>query len=345
MVILVSHTEENVETDDSQFEVMADHTLTRRERLNEVLLEWVITPMRVIWSDNRTRVGGLILLGYVLMGTVGVVVLDPPSTGHPTTIPPFQNPDYILGTNGLGQPILEQIVHATPSMLKMITAGAVFSTVIGTIVGTVSGYKGGTFDRIAMTFTDIGITIPGLPLIIVVTAIFEPRSPIIIGFLLVINNWAGLARSVRSQVLTIREESYVEAARCVGVSTPGIARREILPNIMPYIIISFVGAARYVIFASVGLYFLGILPFTTLNWGVMMNLAYRGTGALYTLSGAHTILMPMVAIVLLSYGLILIAQGSDRLFNPRVRARHEAGKKADDVEDDPTTSPEAELIG
>jgi peptide/nickel transport system permease protein len=122
-------------------------------------------------------------------------------------------------------------------------------------------------------------------------------------------------------VLTIREESYVEAARCIGITTPTIVREEILPNIMPYVMISFVGAARYVIFASVGLYFLGILPFTTLNWGVMMNIAYRGTGALYTLNGAHTILFPMAAIVILSYGLILLSQGMDRLFNPRVRAR------------------------
>ncbi|WP_436926128.1 ABC transporter permease [Halosimplex amylolyticum] len=340
----MSHSDENVPPEENQFEIMAEHSLTRRERFQELFEEWLVTPIRVVWSDRRTRVGSLILLTYVLMGTVGVVVLEPPTSGHESTIPPFTDPNYILGTNGLGQPILEQIVHATPSMLKMITAGAVFSSALGTVVGTVSGYKGGRFDRIAMTITDIGLTIPGLPLIIVITAIFEPRSPIIIGFLLVINNWAGLARSVRSQVLTIREESYVEAARCVGVSTAGIARREILPNIMPYIMISFVGAARYVIFSSVGLYFLGILPFTTLNWGVMLNLAYE-SGALFTLAGAHTILMPMLAIVVLSYGLILIAQGSDRLFNPRVRARHAEGDVADDTEEERSTSPQADLLG
>ncbi|MFH5801433.1 ABC transporter permease [Haladaptatus sp. CMAA 1911] len=320
----MNHSDQNSSNiDENPFETVAEvNEVSRNERYKSLLNDWVLTPLRIAWSDRRTRIGGLIVFTYVLMGTVGVVVLKPPETGYPILVPPFTDPYYILGTNGLGQPILRSIVYATPAMLKMITAGAVFSTILATGVGVVSGYKGGRTDRILTTITDVMLTIPGLPLIIVVSAIFQPKSPLVIGVLLTINSWAGLARSIRSQVLTIRNQSYVEASRKMGMSTPMILRRDILPNIMPFIMINFVGAARYVIFASVGLYFLGILPFTTLNWGVMMNLAYEGTGALYSLSSAHTIILPMVAIVILSYGLTLIAQGSDRLFNPRVRARH-----------------------
>jgi peptide/nickel transport system permease protein len=173
-----------------------------------------------------------------------------------------------------------------------------------------------------MSFTDIALAIPGLPLIIVISVVLEPRSPIVIGIVLSINAWAGLARSIRSQVLTLRSESYVEASRVMGESVPFIIRGDILPNIMPYVLINFVRTGRYVVFASVGLYFLGVLPSSTENWGIMMEYAYSTAGALYTLESAHWLFFPMLAIVVLVFGLTMFSQGTDRLFNPRVRARH-----------------------
>jgi peptide/nickel transport system permease protein len=176
------------------------------------------------------------------------------------------------------------------------------------------------------------MTIPGLPLVIVLAVALEPENPFVIGLLLTVNAWAGLARTIRSQVLSLRSESYVEASRIMGVSTPHIIYDDILPNIMPYVLINFMSAARNVIFSSVGLYFLGILPFTTLNWGVMMNLAYKNS-ALLTLNAAHWLIIPMFVISLLSYGLIMFSQGMDRVFNPRVRARHATTTSDEGVED------------
>ncbi|MFB9809406.1 ABC transporter permease subunit [Haladaptatus pallidirubidus] len=118
-----------------------------------------------------------------------------------------------------------------------------------------------------MTITDVLMTIPGLPLVIVLAVLLEPRNPWVVGVVLTVNAWSGLARAIRSQVLTIRSESYVEASRLMGVSTPNILMKDVIPPIMPYIMVNFVNSARTVIFSSVGLYFLGILPFTNQNWG------------------------------------------------------------------------------
>lgn len=283
----------------------------------------VLTPLRVVWSDWRARVGLLILLCYLLMGTVGVMLIDVPIQGAGgRLVGPFESWQFPLGTDSAGQGIFRQIVHATPPMLVMITSGALFSTILATFVGTFSGYKGGVVDRVLMTVTDIAMTIPGLPLVIVIAVVLEPQDPIVIGIVLTINAWAGLARSIRSQVLTLRSESYVEASRIMGESVPSIIRGDILPNIMPYVLINFVQSARNVVFASVGLYFLGVLPSSVENWGVMMQLAYSTAGALYTLESAHWLFSPMLAIVGLVFGLTLFSQGTDRLFNPRVRARH-----------------------
>lgn len=172
-----------------------------------------------------------------------------------------------------------------------------------------------------MSLTDILMTIPGLPLVIVLAVILEPDEPWMVGIILTINAWAGLARAIRSQVLTLRNESFVEASRLMGISTPTIIAKDIVPGLMPYITVNFVNSARGVIFSSVGLYFLGILPFTNLNWGVMMNLAYSTGGALYSVDVLHWLLIPMITIIILSLGLILFAQGTDRIFNPRVRVR------------------------
>lgn len=340
-----THTDGGKTIDDSPFARVSETTVSRREQYVRRLDVWILTPLRVIWDDTRTRVGFLIVLLYLLMGTVGVMLTPSPTTDNPKLIQPFTTLQYPLGTTGTGKPLLRAIIHATPPMLKMMFAGAVFAVAVGTVVGLITGYKGGLVDRVMTTLTDMVMTIPGLPLVIVIATILSPRNPYVLGIILTINVWAGLARAIRSQVLTIRENSYVEASRVLGAPTPKILREDLLPNLMPYIMINFVNAARNVIFASVGLYFLGILPFTSLNWGVMMNLAYRGSGALYTWSTMHWIVLPMLAIVFLSYGLILIAQGSDRLFNPRVRARH-ATTIADEGTDSETDETEmAESTG
>ena len=310
------------ETSESVFDITSEAELSRSEQWRQLLDVWVLAPLRIMWTDTRTKVGFLIVATYVFMGTIGIYIVPPPQLMEgPVLLPAFQNWAHPLGTDKFGQDLLKGLIHATPEMLQMITAGAVFTVVVGTVVGTVAGFESGWIDQVLMTITDIMLTIPGLPLVIVLTIAIEPTNPIVVGLLLSINTWAGLARTLRSQVLSIREDSYVEAAKAMGVPTWRIIRGDILPNLMPFIAINFMQAARNVVFASVGLYFLGLLPFTTQNWGVMMNLA-RTAGALRSDQVIHWLVFPMVVIVILTYGLIMLSQGMDRLFNPRVRARH-----------------------
>lgn len=304
------------------FEVTSESELTRSERWKVYLDRSLLTPLRIVWSDLRSRIAVIILLGYIFMGTAGVKLVEPTSLNDgPRTLGPFQSLDHPLGTTGLGQDLFTLIVHSTPSMFKMIIGGAVFSVTMATIIGTFSGYVGGSrLDQVLMYITDVALTIPGLPLVIVVAAIFEPRDPFVVGVLLTVNAWAGLARALRSEVLSIRNSEYVEASRAMDISTTRLLMKDILPNVMPYILINFANAARAVIFASVALYYLGVLPITSLNWGVILNDA--PTSALQEVGRVHWILVPLAAIMGLSIGLVLLAQGADRLFNPRVRARH-----------------------
>ncbi|MFB6201695.1 MAG: ABC transporter permease [Halorhabdus sp.] len=304
--------------DDDQTSVARSRRELYRERVDRALL----TPVRVAWDDWRTRTGSIIILLYVIAGIVGPRVISKPQMGGPRLAGILEAPGYPLGTNNLGEGLLAKLIYATPPMLQMILAGAVFSTVIATVLGTVSGYKGGLADTVITTITDIAMTIPGLPLIIVVLVIFKPKSPVLIGIVVAINAWAGLARQIRSQVLELRDKSYVEASRIMNRPLSDIILDDILPNIMPFVLISFVNTARAVIFGSVALFYLGVLPVEFPNWGIMLSNAYNAGGAIYSLDSVYWVLEPMLAVILLSFGLVLFSQGTERLFNPRIRARH-----------------------
>lgn len=318
----------------SPFETVADVEITRSERYRALFDEYVVAPLRILVDDWRAITGFLITISFVLIGTVGVVLVPRPYAGEAELLlPPFQSLAHPLGTDGQGYDILGQLVHATPAMLEMMAAGAIFSTVLAVFWGVFSGYKGGSVDQFMMAIADVLMTIPGLPLVVVLAAILEPSSAWVIGIILVVNAWAGFARALRSEVLKLRHESYVEASRTIGISLPAIVVKDVLPNVMPLIVVNFVTTARNVIMASVGLYFLGLLPHTGFNWGVMMNRAY-GQGGVYTASLYHWFYAPMVTIVILSLGLLLLGQGLDRIFNPRIRARHIDQDGADDQEED-----------
>ena len=305
---------------------------TRNERIVRFLDKHVYAPLAVIKNDIRGLIGLSILVFFVGMGTVGVLLIERAVVMEaPIYAAPFQSLEYPLGADNMGRPMHKMIIHATPAMLEMTLAGAIFSAVTGTIIGVVSGYKGGMLDQSLMAFTDTVLTIPGLVFVIVLASFYPPTSPWVVGLILAIDSWPGLARMVRSQVLSIREESFTEASRIMGLSQLHILWKDVISNLMPYISINFAEAARLIIFSSVALYFLGILPFTTANWGVMMNEAYQA-GDITDPGVVHWLYIPMFAIIFFSLGFILFAQALDRVFNVRLRARH--AKTAVDTDDE-----------
>lgn len=323
-------------TVDSPFETTSTVQETRADRIDRLLEEYIRTPLAIVGDDWRALVGLTILTIYVLMGTVGVYVVEPTHPAHgPQLLAPFESWEFPLGTSQTGKGLLSMTVHSTPSMLIMMTAGAVFTVTVGTVFGVVAGYKGGTVDTVLSSITDVFINLPGLPLVIVLATLLADwiQNPATLGVLLAVAAWAGLARAIRSQVLTIRGESFVESARAMDLSTSWILRKEVLPHLLPYIAVNMVNAARQIIFGAVALYFLGVLPFSDANWGVMLNNAYE-SGAIYRASARHWLFVPMIAISGIAVGLILLAQSLDRVFNPRARARHQAPGESEELEAD-----------
>lgn len=318
----------------SSFAVEADYDETLLDHYQTQFDIWIGQPMRILWNDYRGRTGIIIIALYVLMGTVGTLVVPTPTTNQGEgLIVPFTNPRFPLGTDGLGQDLLGLMVHATPDMFAMMLAGALFGNLLGVTLGMIAGYMGGNIDKVIMTFTDSIGSIPGLPLIIILAALIEPTNPFLIGIIVNIQGWAGGSRGIRAQVFPVRKNEYVEASEALGEPVSNILVKDILPNLLPLVFIGFMGGMTTVIHASVALYFLGILPFEANNWGIVLNYAYYSSG-FWNLSAAHWLLVPSVTIVGLTFACVMVAQSADQVFNPRVRARHEARNVSKEGDDD-----------
>ncbi len=298
-----------------------------RSRVKAFVEDWIVFPLKIVVHNVKALIGFIILIGYILMATIGPYVVPyPKSFTCPAYLPPtlFKWPpslEHPLGCDYVGTDIWAQIVWGSTTVLEIAFIAGVVTTIVGITVGMVAGFLGGKVDAVLMSITDIVMTIPGLPLLIVLASIIRTSNPVVVGLMLSVTAWAGLARAIRSQVLSLKYREFVEAAKALGMPTWYIVFREIMPNLMSFIAINFIFATVGAIYGSVGLYFLGVLPFTAFNWGIMLNMAYTQAGALYSLSTIHYLLAPIGAIVGLQIGLILFSYAIDEIFNPRLRAR------------------------
>lgn len=278
--------------------------------------------LKLIWSNNKGKVGLIITIFYILLGTVGPIIIPKPVVVNvnPNMIfrPPSLNLEYLLGTGPLGDSILGDIVWGAPFILEISFLAGLFTTLIGITVGMISGYLGGIVDNILMSINDIVMTMPSLILILILATSLKTTNPFILAGILSISGWTGLARSVRSQVLLMKNFPYVEVSRILGLGSFHIIFREIMPTMASYIAIHFIFNVEGALYASVGLYFLGILPVNQYNWGVMINEAIQD-GGIYGKQAFWYLFWPSFFVVMFMFGLIMLSYGIDEISNPRLR--------------------------
>lgn len=275
---------------------------------------------RILRHDKGALVGGVIVAIYCVVAIIGpqVVHLSGSQNASDAYLPPsWQHP---LGTDALGESVLAQIIVGTRPIMIVGVLAAVITIAIGVVVGLLTGYVGGVTDSVIMRITDVFLTIPGLPLIIVIASVIHTSNPFVLALILSVTAWAGLARAIRSQAMSLRSSDFVEAARLQGVPLTNMIGRQLLPNVGPYVAIHFLLAITGAIYAEVGLFLLGIAPISGTNWGIMINLA-MSQGALYTTDSAFYLFSPMAAIVLLQVAFVFFSRALDSVFNPRLRVQ------------------------
>lgn len=276
------------------------------------------------WSIYRRNTMGLI--GLVILAFFALIAIFGPYLVEITILsvdgvtqvlhPPTSQ--YWLGTDDLGKDIFAGVIIGARVSLLVGVAATAISMIIGTIIGIVSGFYGRSVDSLLMRFTDVFLVIPWLPLMLVMAALLGPSLGNII-FVIGITSWAGTARIIRSQTLSVKERPYVERARAIGSGDGHIMFYHILPNVFPLIFANTVLVAAVAILSETTLSFLGMGDPTRVTWGMMLHFAFS-MGAV-SFGAWWWLLPPGICVVLVVLSFTFIGYALDEVLNPKLRRR------------------------
>lgn len=223
----------------------------------------------------------------------------------------------LLGTDYEGRSLFSQLIYGTRISLYIGLLSAILSVGIGLALGLASGYLGRAADEIIMRFTDMLLVLPSLPLLIILIAVLGAKIETLI-ILIGLLGWMGFARLVRSQVLSLKERPFIEAAKAVGAGKTHIISRHILPNVMSLVYVSLATSVPAAIVAEAALSWLGFYDPLRISWGRMLYSFQFEAGAV---RNWWWVVPPGLCIAAMAVSFILLGYALDEILNPRLRVR------------------------
>lgn len=280
--------------------------------------------VQVVTRRPAAAIGALILIFFVLVAFLAPWIKPYPV--RQAVGPVFGHPSWQhwLGLDDGGIDMVSLLIQGARVSLEVGFAATLVAIVVGGGVGLLAGYFGRITDMVLMRITDYFLVIPGVPLMIVIAAIWGPSLQhviLVIGLL----SWTSVARIVRAQVMSTRERVYVQRAHSLGAGHLRIVFRHILPHIAPLLVATTVLRIADAIFAETALAFLGLSDPTAISWGNLLKHAFDRT-AIST--GAWWAVVPpgaCVAIVIM--GCYLLGQAIEDALNPRLRVAHVSARR------------------
>lgn len=265
---------------------------------------------------------GLLVLVVVVLLAVGAPLISDPSVLDPTTAgglanqpPSWQNP---MGTDPLGRPVAILLLWGARVSLLVGVSATLMSMIIGTTIGLLAGHFRGWGSAILMRVIDFFLVVPGLVLAIVLASVLQ-RGVWTIIIAIGLTSWAGTARLIRAQTLTLETRGFVERSTALGASNLHILGKHVLPGVMPLVMTSTTLAVGSAIISEATLSFLGVNDSSVVSWGAMLQLAL-GTGAA-TAGYWWFVLTPGIAIVIVVLAFTLVGRAIETVINPTLRGR------------------------
>ncbi|TBL77292.1 dipeptide/oligopeptide/nickel ABC transporter permease/ATP-binding protein [Paenibacillus thalictri] len=273
--------------------------------------------MRKLFTHKMGLAGILLLALIFMLAILGPLIVPYDAavkSGGPLE-PPSQK--HLLGTNDVGQDILAELVSGARISLTIGITSALLATLIGAVVGLLAGYWSGWCDALLMRVVDVTMTLPYLPLMIVIGVYIGPSLYTQI-LVITLAMWAGKARELRAQILSVRSRGPVLAARTMGGGHLYILRRHIFPAVMPLLIPQFVRAINSAIMMESSLSFLGLGDPLAKSWGSMLFYA-NARSAFQTDAWLWWVLPPGLCIVITVLGFSFVGYVLEERFSPRLR--------------------------
>jgi peptide/nickel transport system permease protein len=227
---------------------------------------------------------------------------------------------HFLGTDPLGRDIFSQLLYGSRAAFLLGFVAALTTVFIATTVGSIAAYYGGAIDGFFMRFADLILLMPLLPLLIVLSAAVRINMVMLGVFIGILSGFGAEAIVLKSQALSIRVKSYIDAARVAGGGDRHIIFRHIVPNVLPLSFLYMMFGITGAITLEATLSFFGLLN-VPMSWGIMINTASTQG---YLLSGTNYwwLLFPAgLAVSFLAFGFFIVGRGMDEVINPRLRAR------------------------
>ena len=299
-----------------------------------LLRKKVVETGRVFKRNRMGMLGLTILIVFAAMAVFPAQIMWVFSTvggweypyGPHDEVAPYGGADpsseHWLGTDSRGNDVLARVIYGARISLIIGVLAAAVAMVLGSIVGLLSGFWGGWRDEVLMRVTDVFLVLPWLVLMIVFVAVL-PGGPSVYKIIIVIGitGWAGTARIVRTQVLSVKKRAFIERARSVGAGEFHIIRKHIFPNVFPLIFANAILTVALAILSESALSFLGMGAAATVDvtWGNMLEDALLAQ-AMY--NGFYLwVIVPGLCIVFLVMGFTFIGYALDEIFNPKLRKR------------------------
>jgi peptide/nickel transport system permease protein len=286
-------------------------TPRRRVRDNAVVVALRGSPMALI--------GALILVVFIALALAAPLIA--PYGEHAQVGQVFQHPSraHWLGLDDGGVDMLTLMLYGTRVSLIVGFAAALVAMLIGGAVGIFAGFFGGRIDTLLMRLTDYFISIPDIPLMIVVAAVWG-RSLRNIILIIGAIYWTSTARVVRAQVKSIRERGYIKRTRVIGASNTRLIVRHVLPQVAPLLVATTVIMVAYAVFAETSIAFLGLGDPSAVSWGLLIENAFSRDAI--TVGAWWAIVPPGVAVAIVVVSLTMLGTAIEDALNPRLRVSH-----------------------
>jgi peptide/nickel transport system permease protein len=264
----------------------------------------------------------------VLVGVLGPLLVrtDPDTTVGGLYDKPQCCGLLLLGTDNEGQSVLVNLVYGTRTSLIVGLIAGLIATVIGLLVGLVGGYRGGWLDDVLTAITNVGLAIPAIVVIILVSVSLPKRNIYTLALVIGLTAWFWVARAVRAQASSVRTREHIDVARLSGAGFWPILARDVLPYLLSYVVMAAVLQVSSAILFESTLSLLGLGPGDATSLGTMLYWAIAWgsvrTGAWWAF------VPPTLMLTLIVFGLLLLQSSLNEVFNPRLRHGRIARRKA-----------------
>lgn len=300
---------------------MAEATSIAKQRPMPKSHNFFVDMFIRLFKEKPLGTAGFIIIIIFLILGYGAPLFAKFVTGHPVE---QQYRDFIMvgpstqfwmGTDQIGRDMMTRIVYGAGISMTVGIAGAGIQVILATIIGGISGFIGGKFDLIVQRFVDAWMCFPGLVILISIMAVLEPSMWSLIA-VLGFSGSIGASRVIRSAVIGIKNNVFVEAGRAVGAPRMWIMLRHILPNIMAPIIIIFSTSMGAMILIEASLSFLGYgIPITEPSWGGMLN----GPGRYLMIEAPWMAVFPGLALSVVVFGINMFGDAIRDILDPRLK--------------------------